>query len=101
MCDLFGEFGDKEIKAVAKAMDEACKEFKHIGCLVEIDENDRPKVTVSLLSWVRSGCIISVRVAKRLAVIVSEVTGRDYRWRGIEGDRIEIKEVAFEKVYVR
>jgi len=98
--DVFGDFGSKEIVAVSKSMDDICKEFKHIGCLVELDENDRPKVTVSLLSWVNSGCIISLRVAKRLSKIVSEVTGRDYRWHGT-GESVVIKEVCVEEVYVR
>lgn len=100
MDDLFGKFGSKEIMEVTKAMDKICKEFKHIGCLVEIDENDRPKVTVSLLSWVSAGCIISLRVAKRLTIIVSEVTGRDYRWSGTS-DRVVIKEALIEKIYVK
>jgi len=94
MCELFGEFGDTEIKNISVAMGEIMKTFKHIGCLVDIDKNDRPRVKVSILSWVPEGCIISARVANRLAKIVSKTTGRDYRWSGMGGGGIEIKEAS-------
>jgi len=93
--DLFGDFGCKEMTAISRAMDEACLKYKHIGCLVELGDDDRPKVTVSLLSWVDSNCILSYVIAQKLARIVSRVTGHDYRWTSAEGKYViaEAREV--------
>lgn len=90
--DIFGDFGDPGVLKVIRSMDKAMESFKYIACLVDLDENEDIKITVTILSWSYVS-IISDTVARRLVELATLALETYYEFHRIENDKIVIKKV--------